>query len=154
MEYCFSRVTGVKQVLLVSQQKCCSWQNTAWLNVMIRLNSTGCLYRSQCVELLDHPQHCFCVDSDAPRLGCPYVLHIARAAPARGVNKTGGVCVVWLQTERAAYLLRQFLFSDLHNRVLTRPFLALPEKRWLTMQLLHAAAQAPTLNPKPSSPQP
>jgi hypothetical protein len=43
-----------------------------------------------------------------------------------------------LQTERAAYLLRQHLFSDLHDRTLTRPFLAGSEKKWLAFQMLCA----------------
>jgi phosphoinositide-3-kinase regulatory subunit 4 len=46
-----------------------------------------------------------------------------------------------LQTDKAVYLLRQFIFSDLHTRVLTRPFLSLIEKKWLAYQLIFAAAQ-------------
>ena len=35
-------------------------------------------------------------------------------------------------------MLRQHLFSDLHDRTLTRPFLAGSEKKWLAFQMLCA----------------
>ena len=45
------------------------------------------------------------------------------------------------QTERAAYLLRQYTFSNLWDRISTRPFLTLTEKRWVAFQVLHALQQ-------------
>nr|CAB3448213.1 unnamed protein product [Digitaria exilis] len=41
---------------------------------------------------------------------------------------------VWLQTDKAAYLLRQYFFCNLHERLNTRPFLSQIAKKWLTFQ--------------------
>ncbi|CBQ70440.1 related to VPS15-ser/thr protein kinase [Sporisorium reilianum SRZ2] len=43
-----------------------------------------------------------------------------------------------VETERAGYLIRQWLHSNLYDRISTRPFLSAVEKRWITYQLLHA----------------
>ncbi|KAF3915158.1 hypothetical protein ABW20_dc0104089 [Dactylellina cionopaga] len=40
------------------------------------------------------------------------------------------------ETDRAAYLIRQHLYSSLYDRISTRPFLEDIEKRWITYQLL------------------
>lgn len=41
----------------------------------------------------------------------------------------------WLETDKAAYLLRQYFFNNLHDRLSTRPFLSLVEKKWLAFQV-------------------
>ncbi|CDW96863.1 hypothetical protein [Sporisorium scitamineum] len=43
-----------------------------------------------------------------------------------------------VETERAGCLIRQWLHSNLYDRISTRPFLSAVEKRWITYQLLHA----------------
>lgn len=48
----------------------------------------------------------------------------------------------WVETDKAAYLLRQYFFSNLHDRLSTRPFLSLTEKKWLAFQLLCAVKQS------------
>ncbi|KAF8400928.1 hypothetical protein HHK36_014231 [Tetracentron sinense] len=48
----------------------------------------------------------------------------------------------WLETDKAAYLLRQYFFNNLHDRLSTRPFLSLVEKKWLAFQLLFAVKQS------------
>ncbi|XP_072977494.1 serine/threonine-protein kinase VPS15 isoform X1 [Typha angustifolia] len=48
----------------------------------------------------------------------------------------------WFETDKAAYLLRQYFFSSLHDRLSTRPFLSLIEKKWLAFQLLCAVEQS------------
>ncbi|MFS7916753.1 putative protein kinase CMGC-Pl-Tthe family transcription factor WD40-like family [Helianthus anomalus] len=48
----------------------------------------------------------------------------------------------WLETDKAAYLLRQYFFNNLHDRLSTRPFLSLVEKKWLAFQLLCAVKQS------------
>lgn len=48
----------------------------------------------------------------------------------------------WLETDKAAYLLRQYFFNNLHDRLSTRPFLSVIEKKWLAFQLLHAVKQS------------
>lgn len=48
----------------------------------------------------------------------------------------------WLETDKAAYLLRQYFFNNLHDRLSTRPFLTLVEKKWLAFQLLCAVKQS------------
>ncbi|KAG2298448.1 hypothetical protein Bca52824_034920 [Brassica carinata] len=40
----------------------------------------------------------------------------------------------WQETDKAAYLVRQYFFSNLHDRLSTRPFLSLVEKKWLAFQ--------------------
>ncbi|EEF48162.1 ATP binding protein, putative [Ricinus communis] len=47
----------------------------------------------------------------------------------------------WQETDKAAYLLRQFFFNNLHDRLSTRPFLSPVEKKWLAFQLLLAVKQ-------------
>ncbi|KAK1551170.1 hypothetical protein Q3G72_031342 [Acer saccharum] len=47
----------------------------------------------------------------------------------------------WQETDKAAYLLRQYFFNNLHDRLSTRPFLSLVEKKWLAFQLLLAVSQ-------------
>ncbi|GAB2292419.1 Serine/threonine-protein kinase [Dionaea muscipula] len=49
---------------------------------------------------------------------------------------------LWLATDKAAYLLRQYFFNNLHDRLSTRPFLSLVEKKWLAFQLLCAVKQS------------
>ncbi|XP_028806486.1 LOW QUALITY PROTEIN: serine/threonine-protein kinase VPS15 [Neltuma alba] len=48
----------------------------------------------------------------------------------------------WQETDKAAYLLRQYFFHNLHDRLSTRPFLSLIEKKWLSFQLLLAVKQS------------
>ena len=43
-----------------------------------------------------------------------------------------------VETDTNAYLVRQFLYSSLYDRLSTRPFLEDIEKRWLAFQLLCA----------------
>ena len=43
-----------------------------------------------------------------------------------------------LETEHAGYLVRQWLASSLYDRISTRPFLSLLEKKWIAYQLLIA----------------
>ncbi|KAI8905706.1 hypothetical protein DFJ77DRAFT_435262 [Powellomyces hirtus] len=45
-----------------------------------------------------------------------------------------------LETDRAAYLIRQHLYSNLYDRISTRPFLTLSEKKWIAFQLLAGLA--------------
>ncbi|EPS67456.1 hypothetical protein M569_07318 [Genlisea aurea] len=48
----------------------------------------------------------------------------------------------WLETDKAAYLVRQYFFNNLHDRLSTRPFLSIVEKKWLAFQLLYAVKQS------------
>jgi phosphoinositide-3-kinase regulatory subunit 4 len=41
----------------------------------------------------------------------------------------------WQETDKAAYLVRQYFYSNLHDRLSTRPFLSLVEKKWLAFQV-------------------
>ncbi|KAK9768736.1 Serine/threonine-protein kinase, variant 2 [Basidiobolus ranarum] len=47
-----------------------------------------------------------------------------------------------LETETAVYLIRQYFFSNLYDRISTRPFLDLIEKKWIAYQLLRTVADA------------
>ena len=48
-------------------------------------------------------------------------------------------------TERAAFLFRQFVRYNLYDRLSTRPFLTLVEKKWITFQLLCAVNEIHSL---------
>ncbi|KAI8460705.1 VPS15 protein kinase [Phakopsora pachyrhizi] len=43
-----------------------------------------------------------------------------------------------IETEKAGYLIRQWLTNNLYDRISTRPFLSLAEKKWIAFQLLMA----------------
>lgn len=45
-----------------------------------------------------------------------------------------------IETERAAYSVRQYAFSSLYDRLSTRPFLETVEKKWIAFQLLKGLA--------------
>lgn len=45
-----------------------------------------------------------------------------------------------LETDRAAYLVRQCLYSSLQDRISSHPFLTQVEKRWIVFQMLRALA--------------
>ncbi|KAI8066486.1 hypothetical protein BC940DRAFT_368091 [Gongronella butleri] len=45
-----------------------------------------------------------------------------------------------LETDRAAYLVRQYFYSSLYDRISTRPFLTLVEKKWIAYQILRGVA--------------
>ncbi|ORE07354.1 kinase-like protein [Rhizopus microsporus var. microsporus] len=45
-----------------------------------------------------------------------------------------------LETDRAAYLVRQYLYSNLYDRISTRPFLTTIEKKWIAYQLIRGVA--------------
>ncbi|KAI8391462.1 uncharacterized protein BYT42DRAFT_602293 [Radiomyces spectabilis] len=47
-----------------------------------------------------------------------------------------------LETDRAAYLIRQYFYSSLYDRISTRPFLTLIEKKWIAYQILRGIADA------------
>lgn len=47
-----------------------------------------------------------------------------------------------LETESSGYLIRQFIASNLYDRISTRPFLSLIEKRWIAFQLLNGLSHA------------
>ncbi|CCH44110.1 phosphoinositide-3-kinase, regulatory subunit [Wickerhamomyces ciferrii] len=43
-----------------------------------------------------------------------------------------------IETDRAGYLIRQFIKSNIYDRISTRPFLEKIEKKWIIFQLLNA----------------
>ena len=45
-------------------------------------------------------------------------------------------------TDRAGFLVRQFMKHSLYDRISTRPFLTPTEKKWIAFQLLLALQQA------------
>ncbi|EAU84150.2 other/VPS15 protein kinase [Coprinopsis cinerea okayama7 len=49
---------------------------------------------------------------------------------------------VFVETERAGYIIRQWVASNLYDRISTRPFLTMVEKRWISFQLLNALRDA------------
>lgn len=64
-----------------------------------------------------------------------------------GTEKIGVQLQFWQETDKAAYLLRQFFFNNLHDRLSTRPFLSPVEKKWLAFQvsLAHSFSQMSSL---------
>ncbi|KAI8142350.1 hypothetical protein BJV82DRAFT_614613 [Fennellomyces sp. T-0311] len=55
-------------------------------------------------------------------------------------------CQRILETEKAAYIVRQYLYSSLYDRISTRPFLTLIEKKWISYQILRGVADAHAKN--------
>ena len=52
-------------------------------------------------------------------------------------------CVSWKKVEsgeKAGYLIRQFISRSLYDRISTRPFLTVTEKKWICFQLMKALA--------------
>ncbi|KZS96937.1 WD40 repeat-like protein [Sistotremastrum niveocremeum HHB9708] len=49
---------------------------------------------------------------------------------------------VFFENEKAGYMIRQWVASSLYDRISTRPFLALIEKKWIAFQILHALRDA------------
>ncbi|KAI9096422.1 hypothetical protein DFS34DRAFT_581299 [Phlyctochytrium arcticum] len=47
-----------------------------------------------------------------------------------------------IETDRAAYMIRQHVYSNLYDRISTRPFLAIFEKKWIAFQLCKGIADA------------
>lgn len=48
----------------------------------------------------------------------------------------------FVETERAGYIIRQYVASNLYDRISTRPFLSPIEKKWIAFQVLSALADA------------
>ncbi|KAF9011876.1 other/VPS15 protein kinase [Cyathus striatus] len=48
----------------------------------------------------------------------------------------------FVETEKAGYIFRQWIASNLYDRISTRPFLSMIEKRWIAFQLLNALRDA------------
>ncbi|KAH6910746.1 other/VPS15 protein kinase [Coprinopsis sp. MPI-PUGE-AT-0042] len=48
----------------------------------------------------------------------------------------------FVETEKAGYVIRQWVASNLYDRISTRPFLTMVEKRWISFQLLNALRDA------------
>ncbi|KAI6038614.1 hypothetical protein EDC04DRAFT_2896147 [Pisolithus marmoratus] len=44
----------------------------------------------------------------------------------------------FVETDKAGYLIRQWITSNLYDRISTRPFLSIVEKKWIVFQLLSA----------------
>eukprot|EP00002_Diphylleia_rotans_P021597 TRINITY_DN4200_c0_g1_i1.p1 TRINITY_DN4200_c0_g1~~TRINITY_DN4200_c0_g1_i1.p1 ORF type:complete len:1490 (+),score=267.46 TRINITY_DN4200_c0_g1_i1:48-4517(+) len=49
--------------------------------------------------------------------------------------------VKFFETERGGYLIRQYFYMNLYDRISTRPFLIGIERKWIAFQLLHALQQ-------------
>ncbi|RKO92149.1 hypothetical protein BDK51DRAFT_20317 [Blyttiomyces helicus] len=47
-----------------------------------------------------------------------------------------------IETDRAGYMVRQYFYSNLYDRISTRPFLNLVEKKWIAYQVLSGLAEA------------
>ena len=62
-----------------------------------------------------------------------------------GMNTNCLPCSEFIITDRAAFLFRQFIRYNLYDRISTRPFLTLVEKKWITFQLLCAVNEIHSL---------
>ena len=59
-----------------------------------------------------------------------------------GITHPNVLPFVWFpETQRAAFLVRAYVHSSLSQRMTTRPFLTVQERKWLTFQLLTALQQ-------------
>ncbi|KAJ7715595.1 hypothetical protein DFH07DRAFT_862734 [Mycena maculata] len=48
----------------------------------------------------------------------------------------------FIETDKAGYIIRQWIASNLYDRISTRPFLSMIEKKWIAFQLLNALRDA------------
>ncbi|KAG5639727.1 hypothetical protein H0H81_000007 [Sphagnurus paluster] len=48
----------------------------------------------------------------------------------------------FVETDKAGYIIRQWIASNLYDRISTRPFLSMIEKRWIAFQLLNSLRDA------------
>ncbi|TFK80173.1 hypothetical protein K466DRAFT_667799 [Polyporus arcularius HHB13444] len=48
----------------------------------------------------------------------------------------------FVETDKAGYVIRQWVASNLYDRISTRPFLSLVEKKWIAFQILNALRDA------------
>ncbi|KAF8065194.1 hypothetical protein FPV67DRAFT_1501752 [Lyophyllum atratum] len=48
----------------------------------------------------------------------------------------------FVETDKAGYIIRQWVASNLYDRISTRPFLSMIEKRWIAFQLFNALRDA------------
>ncbi|OBZ66825.1 putative serine/threonine-protein kinase VPS15 [Grifola frondosa] len=48
----------------------------------------------------------------------------------------------FVETDKAGYIIRQWVASSLYDRISTRPFLSMVEKKWIAFQLLNALRDA------------
>ncbi|KAF7343436.1 hypothetical protein MVEN_01776300 [Mycena venus] len=48
----------------------------------------------------------------------------------------------FVETDKAGYIIRQWIASNLYDRISTRPFLSMIEKKWIAFQLLNALRDA------------
>ncbi|KAJ7855120.1 hypothetical protein B0H14DRAFT_2754859 [Mycena olivaceomarginata] len=48
----------------------------------------------------------------------------------------------FVETDKAGYIIRQWVASNLYDRISTRPFLSMIEKKWIAFQLLNALRDA------------
>ncbi|KAJ7216643.1 hypothetical protein GGX14DRAFT_442277 [Mycena pura] len=48
----------------------------------------------------------------------------------------------FVETDKAGYIIRQWIASSLYDRISTRPFLSVIEKKWIVFQLLNALRDA------------
>ncbi|KAI0729483.1 hypothetical protein C8Q72DRAFT_307334 [Fomitopsis betulina] len=67
-------------------------------------------------------------------------LKIEREALAELVNVYNYQSFV--ETDKAGYIIRQWVASSLYDRISTRPFLSSVDKKWIAFQLLHALRDA------------
>lgn len=48
----------------------------------------------------------------------------------------------FVETDKTGYIIRQWVACNLHDRISTRPFLTMVEKKWIAFQLLNALRDA------------
>jgi len=68
----------------------------------------------------------------------PYINEIERIHGALERNHNVQTFRKPVETDRAGFLVRQYFFSNLYDRMATRPMLNMDEKRWIVFQLFQA----------------
>jgi len=70
----------------------------------------------------------------------PYILEIERIRSALEKNENVQTFRSLYENDRVGVIIRQYVFSNLYDRLSTRPLLNSEEKRWIIFQLVHAVA--------------
>ena len=82
----------------------------------------------------------------SPPLPLPPKAEVIRVRTELRENTNAQAVQQTLENEKAGILVRPYFYSNLFDRISTRPLLNLDEKRWIAFQLFHALAMSHSKN--------
>lgn len=73
-----------------------------------------------------------------------FIVHQQKLEHIKTALQSAANCFPYQQffiTDKAAFIVREYIRHSLYDRISTRPFLTIVEKQWITFQLLYALHQ-------------